>query len=428
MGARTLAELRRAAGFNQETFVTAFGAMALQLGVQAGVSVRHLRRWESADPPLPHPGQQQVLEALLGVPLEEMACFAVPAERRSTVVADHGPVERRRFVADVGGTVLGAAVLPATRAGRRIGAADVAVLRANVAGLYAIDHTAGGRTARTAATRVLGTLERALTGRTYVERVGRDLHALVGTVHSHLGWMEFDAGRPAQARSACSQALTAARLVDDPLLEVRALDSLSLLAVEQHRPWEAVAAATAAGQLAQVHGGPRVRSVVALRQARAMTAADDHQGARRALSQALGWQERSDRDTDAPAWTAFAGQREIDYATAAWHVEAGHPQHAVPFLRAALAQLGAGYSRNAALYRARLAEVLLAAGQLEEALAEAVTAATAAQHITSARCTDRLRAVARTASTISTAAARDGVEQLRILGITTTTRSSRRSR
>ncbi|MER8103846.1 hypothetical protein [Kitasatospora sp. NPDC094016] len=430
MGVSTLAGLRKAAGYTQETFVVAFTALAAQLGVQAAVSVRQLRRWEAPDPPLPHPGQQEVLEALLGVPLEELG-FAVPAERRSThrLSGHHGGVERRRFVVDVG-AVLGAAALPAARPGRRVGAADVVLLRAEVSGLYAIDHTAGGRAARTAARRVLGELERALTGGSYLERVGRDLHALVGVVNSHLGWMEFDAGRPGRARTACSEALATARLVGDPLLEIRALDSLSLLAVEQKRPWEAVAAASAAGALAQARGGPKVKSVVALRQARALSASGDHQAARRALSQSLTWHERSDTDTDAPPWTAFAGQREVDYATAAWHTDTGRPQHAIPFLRSALDQLGDGYTRNRALYRARLAEVLLAAGQTEEAMTEAVAAATAARTMTSARCTTRLRTVATDAAQLDARAAREGVEQLHALGITTTrtTTRSRRSR
>ncbi len=105
----------------------------------------------------------------------------------------------------------------------------------------------------------------------------------------------------------------------------------------------------------------------------------------------------------------------------------------MPFRRSALTQLGAGYSRNAALYRARLAEVLLVAGEVEEAAAEARAAATSARGMTSARLTDRLRTVASAAGRIDTAAARDCAEQLRVLEFTTTTtttttRSSGRTR
>ncbi|WP_230210282.1 hypothetical protein [Streptomyces kaniharaensis] len=359
-----------------------------------------------------------MLESLLGVPLGELG-FTVPS-RRSCGIArgdeQEDVLHRRQFVVDVGALV-GATVLPAARTGRRIGTADIQAFRSDIAGLYAIDHSQGGRAAREAAGHVLRSVEKAMTDGAYLAPVGRDLQALVGTLHSHLGWIAFDAGKSAAARVACTEALASARLVGDPLLEVRALDSLSLLAVEQKRPWEAVAAAVAAGEIALTMGGPKVKSVVALRQARALSSAGDHAGARRALSQALTWQDRSDKDTDAPPWTAFAGQVEVDYATAAWHVEAGQLAHAIPFLRSAVDRLGPAYSRNAALYRARLAEVLMNAGEIEEACAEAVSSAIASQGMTSARLADRLHSVAYSAAQVNTAAAKDCVEELRGLGV-----------
>ncbi|MFJ3215848.1 hypothetical protein ACIPLC_08020 [Kitasatospora sp. NPDC086801] len=170
--------------------------------------------------------------------------------------------------------------------------------------------------------------------------------------------------------------------------------------------------------MAQAHGGPKVRSVVALRLARALSSAGDHAAARRTLSLALTWHDRSDRDTDAPRWTAFAGQVEVDYATAAWHVETGRPVHAIPFLRSAVNQLGPTYGRNAALYRTRLAEVLMKAGEVEEACTEAIASADAAQGMTSARLVERLRTVAASAEHIGTASARSFVARLREMGVT----------
>lgn len=69
MATRSLADLRRAAGYTQESFVAAFSMMAKRMAIDAAVSVRQLRRWESPNPPLPHPGQQAVIEAMLGVPV-----------------------------------------------------------------------------------------------------------------------------------------------------------------------------------------------------------------------------------------------------------------------------------------------------------------------------------------------------------------------
>ncbi|MFB7907801.1 hypothetical protein ACFC1T_15320 [Kitasatospora sp. NPDC056076] len=107
----------------------------------------------------------------------------------------------------------------------------------------------------------------------------------------------------------------------------------------------------------------------------------------------------------------------MDYATAAWHVETGQLAYAIPFLRSAVELLGPTYSRNAALYRARLAEVLMKAGNVEEACAEAVASASAAKGMTSVRLADRLRSVASLAARVDTVMARDCVEELRSLGV-----------
>ncbi|MDG4536226.1 hypothetical protein [Streptomyces sp. AV19] len=104
-----LARLRQTAGYTQESFVKAFAEEAARLAVDASVSVRQLRRWErETPPPLPHPGQQIVLEAMFGVPLVEMG-FSVPQHRVtvSVPVSASGEVRRRTFVADAGGPYRG---------------------------------------------------------------------------------------------------------------------------------------------------------------------------------------------------------------------------------------------------------------------------------------------------------------------------------
>lgn len=55
--------------YSQAALVNAFEWKARQLGINLSVSVRQVRRWESADPPWPTPDYQTVLEALFGLPL-----------------------------------------------------------------------------------------------------------------------------------------------------------------------------------------------------------------------------------------------------------------------------------------------------------------------------------------------------------------------
>lgn len=85
----------------QEDFVDGFASMAGQLGFKLTISVRQVRRWESARPGWPHPATRTVLQALLERPVEELG-FSRPASRSVPAVpggtALGGPVKRRDFV------------------------------------------------------------------------------------------------------------------------------------------------------------------------------------------------------------------------------------------------------------------------------------------------------------------------------------------
>jgi hypothetical protein len=58
--------------YSQAELATAFEAKARELGVRLDVSVRQVRRWESARPPWPSPDYQTVLQALFGQPLSAL--------------------------------------------------------------------------------------------------------------------------------------------------------------------------------------------------------------------------------------------------------------------------------------------------------------------------------------------------------------------
>ncbi len=411
MARSNLARLRRVAGHTQESFLADFAQWAHRIEANAAVGVRQLRRWEGEDPPpLPHPGQQDVLEAMFGIPLAEMG-FTVPEHRRHPVarLRHDGPVRRREFIADLGG-LAAAVALPAP--GPRTGMDQVRGLRGRIDGLYRLDHASGGLTARQQAHELLEQIGGRLTGSLCTERVAVQLHAMLGEIHCHLGWLCHDAGRDAEARSSVLEAMAAARMSGDAQLEMRALSTLSLLAVDRHQPWEAASAVGAAQTLANRHAGPGVRLVLSLREARAALAAGDLTGSRRALSGSIALHDRAAEEPDAPRWVRFAGPVEIDYATGTHYLQAGAPKAAVPFLRAAVDGLAAGYARNTALYRARLASVLLQAGEVEEACAQMATVVAKSDALTSARLSARLANFRQAAAVIDTATARDTVALL----------------
>ncbi|MFS7880371.1 hypothetical protein ACEYXF_44590 [Streptomyces asiaticus] len=417
MAGRTLgklASLRCAAGYTQVNFVATFAREAARLGIDASVSVRQLRRWESeSPPPLPHPSQQAVLEAMFGLPLAEMG-FDVPSHRYSTVerIGDDGEVKRRAFVTG-SGAIAAAAVLP-NQQGPRVGASEVAAFRARLADLYTVDHQSGGIPAKVRAERLEREITHVLSSSIYTSRVGCDLQAALSELHSNQAWYGYDSGPIAQARTAAMEALTTAQLIGDGLLQLSALETLVLIDIKADRLWEAASAVEMAYGLANRSGaGPTVHLVIALREANVATQSRDTAAARRALSRALSYQSRADTDTEVPHWARFAGPIEIDYATADMYVAAGEPRRAVPFLRAAVDGLARGYARNTAWYRSKLACTLLDAGDVEEACAEMGSVLDVYDEIASDRLTHRMRAFDKTAIALNTAVTRDVSARIR---------------
>lgn len=413
-GTSNVAELRRAAGHTQKSFVATFGREAELLGLDASVTVRQLRRWErEKPPPLPHPSQQSVLESLFGWSLVEMG-FEVPVHRMTEACnVGHAEVVKRRTFAIDAGTVMVGAVL-SRREGSRVGTADIDRLRSQLHRLYRTDHTAGSAPARARARQIEGRLTHTLSRGSYTARVGRSLQGMLSELRSLQAWFGYDGGPIEQARTASVEALTSAQLTGDPLLRISALDTLILLSIKADRVWEAASAVDYGYRLASTAGaGPAVRLVIALREANVATHTHDFTAARRALTRGISYAGRLDTDTDVPPWAAFAGEGEVDYATASMYVRAEQPRQAIPFLRAAVSRLGNGYGRNTAWYRSKLAGVLLRAGEVEEACAEMHAVLDTHGSITSARLVRRMQSFRQQAACYDTADARDCAARIR---------------
>ena len=129
----TLRELRRRRYWTQADLALAFEERSRQVGRALSLSVRQVRRWEGADPPLPLPAYQEVLESLFGLPIERMGFPAPwpgaprhelgeeagPAQGGASVTRSYHddreraePVKRRQFVAGAVALGSGASVWP----------------------------------------------------------------------------------------------------------------------------------------------------------------------------------------------------------------------------------------------------------------------------------------------------------------------------
>ncbi|MFI1013224.1 tetratricopeptide repeat protein [Streptomyces sp. NPDC020965] len=193
------------------------------------------------------------------------------------------------------------------------------------------------------------------------------LHSGAGELTLSVGWLAHDSGHFDEARSHYAEALATARVAGDPALEAHAFSNISFLARDAGRHREAVLAAQAGLRAAGGLDFPRLRSLLALREAGGWAGLGDRGECERALTRARGY---FGRGTGAPEWMSFFGEPELELLEGqCWSTMGAWPRAARHSRRAASLQ-DRGFTRNLALYRAELA-VNLAHGGAPDESAEA---------------------------------------------------------
>ncbi|MFD5728445.1 hypothetical protein ACFWMT_20450 [Streptomyces sp. NPDC058368] len=246
----------------------------------------------------------------------------------------------------------------------------------------------------------------------YPDTIGRQLQLLAGEAAEHCGWLYYDADDQDNARRYWGEALTTATVLRDPTLEVLVFSSMSLQACHEGRPREGLELARAAQERAMGLGSPTLRSIIAAREARALSLMNDGTGAGKRLSEAMHLVDRGSEGRPAPEWTAFHGHAELDYSQGMLFTELGHHGAAVQFLRAALNHQDRTYGRNRALYRLTLANALVRAGEVDEGAAHAVQSLEHLEEVESGRVTRKLCEVTGLLRQHDADPARQAVEEL----------------
>lgn len=407
----TFRQARLNAGYSQAQLVDAYADTARLLGIGGTVTERTIARWESDKPPCPSPAAQQVIETLFGIALEDLG-FAVPPHRRTTrQTPSETSMDRRAFLADTTAAAIGAAGLTGTEDATRVDAGHLRQLQYDAEQVFVVDHARGAEDADHLAGTLLDRATDLLRHGSYLPNIGRQLQVLSAAVHSHRAWLNRDRGDLEAARGHSLEALAAARLLGDRDIEAGALANLVLITIAQDRTWEARSAAEGALAAAGRGAAPTLQAMLTARIAGAAGAAGNLADARRALVAATGHLERAGSDTP-PRFARFFSPAELDQATAAYFLDAGRPDQAVPYLQATVRGLGAGYARNSAMYRVKLASALLAAGEVEQACAEACLVADWIDGTGSAKTIARLREVRSGLAAVDTATARTCVERI----------------
>lgn len=302
----------------------------------------------------------------------------------------HEDVNRREFLTGAAGLAASAA-LPALPA-PRLDQSDLDRLRQTLTDLRRLDHQHGSAAVHAMTTRTFRRLRGLVERARYDHATGQELRALTGEAASRIGWLDFDAGRHHDAHRWYLEALQWAQLADAD--SFGAMAAMARLAADERQSRRAIDLAQAAQRTATRAATPRLRSMLAAREALGHAGAGDATSTHAALRRARVHAETF--HSDDPVWLAFYGPADL----------AAHEQRAALMLGDLAAAEDAAraahalddpvaYPRNATLGLIELADVLAQRRKIDESAAVATQAAAAAADLDSGRVTRGLHGVAR---------------------------------
>ncbi|MEV6927080.1 helix-turn-helix transcriptional regulator [Dactylosporangium sp. NPDC051485] len=239
-------------------------------------------------------------------------------------------------------------------------------IRSLLPDLYALDDQVGGAPVSDVTQWCLGEVDALLQTAEYSEAAGQELQLAYGELAEMAGWLDFDTGQISSAQYHFGEALRTAQIAGDLNLEVLVLASMIMLARHRGRPREAIQLSQLAQRRARGWGSPRLLSLLTAREATAWAQAGDTGAARTAMTRALHTFEPARSDED-PVWLSFYTTAELTAQQASVSSYLNQPAQAATKLRSAVHALEPQYTRNHALYSARLALAHLADGDDRQA-------------------------------------------------------------
>ncbi|KAA6212041.1 hypothetical protein CP973_21375 [Streptomyces albofaciens JCM 4342] len=327
-------------------------------GRRGRVSDRTVFRWLSGETPWPQARQRQALQMVTGRSATGLGFVPRTAD------GEEDEVRRRRFV-----TAAGGAALPRSAA---VGMSDVRRLRARIDALAHQDDAHGGsRGLENAALRRADQAQELLRRTVASSRARGALYALAADATTTAAWAAIDTRSPARAAAYLHRALALAGMAHDADAELRAWHNISMLATQQDRYSDALAAAEAARTSRAAARDPLYASLAHARTA----SCHARTGNRQSVLRSLGYAERSftRADTTAwrPGWLRFFDAAELHGLASVFHQRLGQYDLAEYRAHHALAQLRPDLVRNRVYYTVTLALAQAAQRNIEQACATA---------------------------------------------------------
>lgn len=284
--------------------------------------------------------------------------------------------------------------------GIRVGAGDVAEINASANQIHELDLIVGGdRLCRVAANEVRY-VERLLDTATYTDEVGRTLTSAAAEMMTAAGWVHYDAGRLDQCRRYYADAAQAATAAGDGIAVAHALGNASSLLTEWNGGTpagtrQAVQYAQTASRAAMSHGGPKLRALMAIREADAL-GMQDPSGNKSAVTDALSRAYRayeSSRGFD-PEWV-YLPDALLSGMTGIMHMYVGEHKAASDKIQVAI-DGSAAWPREQAEWYVQCGRNLVRAGEIAEGCQVLTENFEAIRQIGSTRIRQKLDGVATT--------------------------------
>lgn len=384
---------------------------AASMGENTGCTPRLIAAWERGEVASPRPVYERILHELTGRSLDELGFTArgtasaplpppaVHPERQRVQLqrkADDTDVERRTFLRDGAGSVTNLALWQRRpqESRYRVGMREVRQITASTHALYALDHDQGSAVLRQKATKALHTTYEWLNHGRFTDATGRLLRSATGALSIAAGWLSYDSGHHADARSLYNEALAASRLAQDSWLEAHSFSCLSALAKASGRPREAVTAAQAARSITSSLGSPRMQALCTMREASGWALIGDRSACNTAIVEARTLYAKGPRDHD-PQWLEFFTPAELAGLEALCRIDLGQHERAAFGAEQAVLLHGTAFTRNRALYLADVAvqNVVRERPDVDAAVQAAHGLLTLVPEVKSRRLLDALRQV-----------------------------------
>ncbi|MCX4660892.1 transcriptional regulator [Streptomyces uncialis] len=257
----------------------------------------------------------------------------------------------------------------ARQAGPRVGASDVAAVKAMTQALVDLDHQYGSGHVRPVVVHYLNSVVSGLLAGSYREAIGRELFAAVARLTELAGYMAVDTGQPGLAQRYYIQALRLAQGAGDRGYGGYVLAaSMSHLAAQLGNPREIAQLARAAQEGARGRVTPRAEAMFHAAEARGHALLGDTRSAQAATGRAVSAMERADSATgDDPVWIAHFDEAYLADELAHCHRDLGQSEAAARTAQEALDKHPQTRARRRAIGMVLLASAQVQQREIEQA-------------------------------------------------------------